>query len=869
MKLPLRPLRLTIRSIVSGWAIAGVTLFSQQAYAQQIRADNTLTIPTNVSTVDNQNFAINDGTQLGNNLFHSFETFSVPTQGSAVFNSPANIANIISRVTGSQVSNIDGLIKTNGTDTNLFFLNRNGIVFGPDAELQVGGSFVASTAESLKFTNGAEFVSRGASLDPLLTISTPTGLQLGSTSGRIEVNDIGYTLISGIPLKIDSSPSLRVNPGRTLALIGSQIDFEGGIVAAPGGQVEIGSVRKGTVAFDDSWRFDYKDVEQFGNMEFSARSLIDASSLLFNSTGTPYAFGAQGGSIQLQGNYLRFQEESRALIQNYGMQASGDIQAIARDTLEVVGEFSTGERGSGLATMSFRSGAGGHINVVAPRVLLIGDTSIGTDTFSAAAGGNVTIKAKDTIRFERNQETPPDYSQIDTISYAAGTAGNLNISTGNLVILGDGISSQALGTGAGGLVEVAAKNIIIEGGGNIASSTLVSGRGGNVKITADNIQISGVNPVSLLPSIIAAPSTGTGDAGDVIINTRQLSLKNGGRIDSSTLSAGNAGSVTVTAAESVTVEGTVAGSVNPSLIISSANIVDPALRSFFETIGVFLPALPSGASGNVTINTPNLTVSDGAQVTVRNDGTGDAGTLTANVGSVYVSDRAGITASTQQGSGGNIVLNVRDVVLLRRESRLSAEAGGVGDGGNITLNAPVVIALENSDITASAIEGAGGTIKINARAILGTEFRDQLTPESDITASSEFGISGTVDIDQIESDPSSGTVELPENVADPSAQVVAGCADTSAGQFVATGRGGLPPRPDGSLQSNRLWSDIRALDFSTARQSEDKIKASTPPEASPREAITWIVNEQGQIALIDSESSHSLNNLSNLTCLKS
>ena len=89
-------------------------------------------------------------------------------------------------------------------------------------------------------------------------------------------------------------------------------------------------------------------------------------------------------------------------------------------------------------------------------------------------------------------------------------------------------------------------------------------------------------------------------------------------------------------------------------------------------------------------------------------------------------------------------------------------------GGNITLTTPVVVALENSDITASAIQGSGGNIQINAGAILGTTFREVLTPESDITASSEFGVSGEVEINSIEGDPSSGTVSLPEEVADSS-----------------------------------------------------------------------------------------------------
>jgi len=420
---------------------------------------------------------------------------------------------------------------------------------------------------------------------------------------------------------------------------------------------------------------------------------------------------------------------------------------------------------------------------------------------------------------------------------------------------GGALTSLSIGSGAGGLVEVNADRIMLTGGGSITSGTLFGGQGGDVAVTADVIDIGGINPFSFVPSLIEAPTVGTGNAGNVTINTRQLYLRSGGRIGSSTLAYGDAGTVTVTASERVSVDGTVPGSINPTLIISSANTVDPLLRTFFEeNVGVVLPVIPTGDSGNVTISAPELAVTDGAQVTVRNDGTGEAGTLMVNAGLTRLSDRAGITASTQAGSGGNIVLNLQEGLLLREGSRLSAAAGGAGNGGNIALNTPVVVALENSDISASAVQGAGGSVQINTGAILGTAFRDELTPKSDITVSSKFGISGEVEISSIESDPSSGVVVLPENVADASNQIVAGCSSTSVGQFVASGRGGLLPNPASALQSNRPWLDIRA--HSTLRSShpertrEPYDSADVPIEPPLAEASAWVVNEQGQIALV-------------------
>ena len=115
-------------------------------------------------------------------------------------------------------------------------------------------------------------------------------------------------------------------------------------------------------------------------------------------------------------------------------------------------------------------------------------------------------------------------------------------------------------------------------------------------------------------------------------------MRDGGRVDASTFAAGAAGTIVVNATERVDVAGTVPGSINASLIGSLANKIDPPLRAFFATQGIFVPTSPSGAAGDVTINTPVLTVRDGAEVTVRNDGSGDAGVLTANANTINLLD---------------------------------------------------------------------------------------------------------------------------------------------------------------------------------------------------------------------------------------
>lgn len=218
------------------------------ALAQPILEDSTLS--THVSSTDDINFTITDGDRVGNNLFHSFEAFSVPNTGSAVFDNPAAITNIISRITGNTPSRIEGVISTKGT-ANLFLINPHGILFEENAQLDIGGSFIGSTAESLEFADGTIF-SAIAPTPALLTISTPTGLQLGAASQAIQVNDNGYDFLptsQAISL-VDSASGLQLTTGNTFALVGSDIRFMGGIIAAPAGRLELGSVQQGMVSLN-------------------------------------------------------------------------------------------------------------------------------------------------------------------------------------------------------------------------------------------------------------------------------------------------------------------------------------------------------------------------------------------------------------------------------------------------------------------------------------------------------------------------------------------------------------------------------------------------------------------------------------------
>ena len=215
-----------------------------------------------------------------------------------------------------------------------------------------------------------------------------------------------------------------------------------------------------------------------------------------------------------------------------------------------------------------------------------------------------------------------------------------------------------------------------------------------------------------------------------------------------------------------------------------------------------------------------------------------------------------ITATSASGEGGNINLQVGNTLILRNSSQISTRAGtqhsGGGNGGNITINGGFIIAVpkENSDINANAFQGNGGNITINTPGLFGIQFRNQQTDLSDITATSQFGINGTVNLNLRETDITSTLVQLPEELIDPSKLIVAGCPTNQDANFTITGRGGLPEDPRQMLLGEVVLQDLRSP-VATARipvHHQQSSVDSQPPTIV--EAKGWIVNPEGQIELV-------------------
>ena len=191
--------------------------------------------------------------------------------------------------------------------------------------------------------------------------------------------------------------------------------------------------------------------------------------------------------------------------------------------------------------------------------------------------------------------------------------------------------------------------------------------------------------------------------------------------------------------------------------------------------------------------------------------------------------------------------------MLRRGSNITTNATGTATGGNITIDTDIIAALEDSDIRADADQASGGRVRINAQGIFGTQFRNQLTPLSDITASSNLGsqFSGTVEINTPDVDPSQGLATIPVELVEASGLIAQGCSALGENEFTVTGRGGLPPNPSDTLSSDTVWTDLRPQ----TRQAENlpsSESATQPINSTPEqlvEAQGWLINNKGEVIL--------------------
>ncbi len=792
---------------IIGFVLLASIGYSQAAIAQ-VATDGTVGTIVSPGPV----FNITGGTRPSNgpNLFHSFSQFSLLTGSSAIFQNDPTVQTIFSRVTGAGRSDINGLIKTQG-NASLFLMNPNGILFGPNAKLELGGSFVGTTANSIKFSDGVEFSAGNLSANPLLSVRVPIGLQMGSTSGSIQVQGPGHTLVNpGSTARPTARPpqlgSLKVSSGKTLALMGNNLQLSGGILTAESGQVSLGSVGSGNIQLNTTspqWGFSYDNISNFSDIQLTKAALIDTS-------------GNPGGAIQLQGKTVQVKDSSALFIQTKGTQNAGKI-AVQADVLELSGALPNRDR-SFILSEKVGTGKGADINISVRRLLARDGGVISSVIYETGGNaGNISVNAVESIQISGFSPLSP----VNTTGLNAVTVS---------------------GGGKGGNISITTPDLQVKDGARIFAGVYGGAGGGNIHIVADLVSVAGENVAISGNTVISSSSFFGGDGGSVDIDTGRLFLRASGVIAASTTGNGNAGNLSIRARELIEVDGSGSVSAQRSRITTSAQLFPLILR---QSLGI--PGLPTGNGGNLNITVPSLQIRNQGFIAAENTGSGDAGRLVIDANSIVLDQKGQIRTATQVGQGGLLSLTVRDALLLRHNSLISAKAGGAGNGGNIKIDSPIILGLENSDIIANASKGRGGNINITTQGLLGLKYRSRLTPDNDITASSEFGINGNVQVNTIGINPANALNALPTDIVDSSRQIADRCAAAQTSSFISTGRGGIPKNPSQSNKAGRSWKDLR--DTRTDRSAT--ISVILPiAQVQLVEASALKTNSDGSIELI-------------------
>jgi filamentous hemagglutinin family protein len=716
--------------LLSCFAVSSLTHSYSHPAIAQITPDTTLPINTTVRVNNNTNI-LEGGTRVEGNIFHSLREFSVINGSEAFFNNPLDIRNIITRVTGQSPSDINGTIRANGA-ANLFLINPSGIIFGENARLDIGGSFVGSTANSLLFNNGWEYSATNPNSPPLLTVSIPVGLQFGSNPGAIEVRGSGHELTydprRGTTIQ-DNVPALGVQAGKTFALVGGDIFFKGGNVYTESGKIFLGSVNSPNLVSlkvnDSDLAFEYSGVEKFGNIELSQKASVDVS-------------GEGGGSIQIQGQKLSIRDGSSVLSITAGSQPGRDIIVNTTELVELIGESADGKYASSIFTQSQGAGSSGNLTVntliltatggaylstyigssgnagqltvTAPQAIELSGRGIyssgfdtGSSTFSSGSGGNLNIKT--------GRLSIKNGATVSSSTNGEGSAGELNIDTGNGRIEVTGTSristssddfipssivaqSNSKTTGAAGNLTIKTGELIAQGGGFISTSTFGTAQAGNLTIDAISyVELSGIDTFSFQESGLFAlqnseGETGIGNAGNLTINTPLLRVLGGATVNASTSGAGRGGELNIdTGNGRIEVIGTSSLGFPRSSIVAQANLA------------------VTGVAGNLTIKTGELIVQDGAYISAGTFGAGQSGNLTINA-----SEKIEIV-------GVNPRFNGFPSGLFTQQD--SEDESGTGNAGNLTISTPLLSVLNGATVSVSTFgDGQGGDLKITTDQLL-------------------------------------------------------------------------------------------------------------------------------------------------------
>lgn len=262
-----------------------------------------------------------------------------------------------------------------------------------------------------------------------------------------------------------------------------------------------------------------------------------------------------------------------------------------------------------------------------------------------------------------------------------------------------------------------------------------------------------------------------------------------------------------------------------------------------------------GRGGTITIAADTFNLNN-ASLLAETEGFTRGGDINIKTNQLNLNNGNITVRSTGSGDSGNINIESGQSIILGRNSVIETDAGGSGNGGNISINTPFLISFpgENNDIIANAIGGNGGQIKITAQNLFNFEQKDgqnrsQLRSNriNDISASSETGIDGIINLDAPNVNPANNLAQLSTDLVDGDNLIERTlCAAGNQSKFLITGRGGLPTAPTDTLSVLPLWDSQDPGEIASAERPE---KVPSVPSHEQIEAQNWMLTPEGKFIL--------------------
>ena len=704
----------------------------------------------------------NLGIQRGDNLFHSFALFGVGPNEVALFSGHGaeSLRNIVVRVTGGETSVIEGKLRSSVADADFYLLNPRGIsiIEGGKIDSNIissvfysfqGSSVYLSTAEALAFgdegfESAGEF--RVENSSESFSLSSCCG---GSPAAFVfDGNSAGAVLPPSSVQVLDLPRGTGVDRGQTFAAVAGQVIVKADLTAYDGlvGLVAVGNA--------------------------NVQVPVDLSRRT-STGGAPWWSGL-------------------------GHEALVEVADGSEDQTQIRTDFSDFSSTHGEGRILLRGGA---LVVNGASFYSLGEEASGIDL--AAAG---SILVEEGSRLNDNSRGP--------------VAGGIRIEGGSLEVVG----GSTIASRAGEIFVEVTGDVRLDDSQLGTRSESGTMRAGDIKITAaSSIRLHGRAGQRLTEiSARGGEDASQGEGGDVTLDAPRIEILDGAAVSATTGGAGAAGNVTITG-EILRIAGRKPGDFDqPSAVYS-------------ETIKFS----DGGDGGTVSITVGHLvSLEEGGEISVETQGSGDAGSVFVNVenGSLQLRGGASINAASDVGFGatgmaGDIdVTVVEDVVLVDSEFRtdslddggnvfvdalgnvelvrsaIETDVRGGGKGGNVEIGqegVPRLVFLDSSEITATAVKGAGGNVEIAARGFLASA-------DSVVDASSKLGINGVIDVSAPEVQVEGRLDPLPAGYLDVSALLRDHCAarrSAGASSFTLQGQPAIPPDPDDFLPSSLLSGD--------------------------------------------------------------